>query len=195
MFKIGNRTISQSATVQTTEQFAARGSVSNQPQTAEANNSTTKAASNENTWQRGGLEQDELMQKSVLNHKLNAQDSYQHQVEQVEKNKEAKEEKSSFTISGSIFLGPLVGTALGGPIAGKSDHENKKDDLRSMIEKESEEIKKLQAELNEVYDSSFVATANWFSGRDEGAEFQGESNVNQATAKKRATNPFKDDDD
>ncbi len=84
---------------------------------------------------------------------------------------------------------------MGSPIAGKSDHENKKDDLRSMIEKENEEIKKLQAELNEVYDSSFVATANWFSGRDEGAEFQGESSVNQATAKKLAANPFKDDDD
>ena len=149
-----------------------------------------------NSRQRAGLQQNEIMQKSVLNQKLTSQESYGHQLEQIEKNKEARDEKSGFSSIGSIFLGPLVGTALGSPIAGKSiDHENKKDDLRSLIEKENEEIKKLQAELDEVYDSNFVATANWLSGRDEGAEIQGESNVNQTTAKKLAANPFKDDDD
>jgi hypothetical protein len=195
MLKIANRITSQSATVETTEQTVAQKSESNQPQTAEVNNAPTKTASSENSWQRAGLQQNEIIQKSVLNQKLTSQESYGHQLEQIEKNKEAREEKNSFSLFGSIFLGPLVGTVVGGPIAGKSDHENKKDDLRSMIEKENEEIKKLQTELDEVYDSNFVATANWLDGRDEGAELQGESNLNQTTAKKLAANPFKDDDD
>jgi hypothetical protein len=196
MVMIGKLTISQSASVQAT-QLEHQESVSNQPpQTAEASHVPTKAASSENTWQRAALKQDELSKKSVLTEKLTSQESYGHQLEQIKKNKEARDEKSSFSSLGSIFLGPLVGTAVGSPIAGKSDHENKKNDLRSMIETASEEVKKLQAELDEVYDSSFVATGNWFSGRDEGVEFQGESNVNQSTARKLTTKTsFGSDDD
>jgi hypothetical protein len=89
----------------------------------------------------------------------------------------------------------LVGTFVGENVAGKSDLENKKNDLRSMMETASEEIKKLQSELDEVYDSNFVSTGNWFSGRDKDVEFQGESNFNPTTAKKQTANPFKDDDD
>jgi hypothetical protein len=197
MLKIASRTIGQFATVQTTEQTEAQGSASNRAQTAAANNTPTRAISSENTSQRAGLQQDELMKKSVLNNQLTAQqESYRQKLEQVEKNKEARDESNSASLFGSIFLGPLVGTVVGGPIAGKSDHETKKDDLRSMIEKENEEIKKLEAELAEVYDSNFVATANWFSGRDEGVEFQGESNVNQTTARKlTAKTSFSSDDD
>jgi len=191
MLKIGKSTISQSVTVQTTEQEA----VSNQPQAAAINNAPTKVASSENTWQRAGLQQNELMQKSVLNEKLTAQESYGHQLQQIEKNKEAREEKSSASF-GTIFLGPLIGTVVGRPIADKADHKNKKDDLRSMIEKASEEIKKLEEELAEVYDSNFVATSNWLFGRDEGAESQGDSNVNQTTATKlKAKRSFGSDDD
>lgn len=193
MVKIGKLTISQSASVQTT-QLEHQESVSNQPQSAETSHASTKAANSENTWQRAALKQDELSKRSVLTEKLTSQESYGHQLEQIEKNKEAREEKSGFSFFGSIFLGPLVGTVVGGSIADKPDHE-KKNDLRSMIENANEEIKKLQAELDEVYDSNFVATANWLSGRDEGTEIQGESNVNQATARKRAADPFKDDDD
>lgn len=195
MVMIGKLTTSQSASVQAT-QLEHQESVSNQPQTAEASHASTKAASSENTWQRAALKQDELSKKSVLTEKLTSQESYSHQLEEIKKNKEARDEKSSGSFFGSIFLGPLVGTVVGNPIAGKSDHENKKDDLRSMIETASEEIKKLQAGLNEVYDSSFVSTGNSFSGRDEGVEVQGESKINQATARKLSTKTsFGSDDD
>ncbi len=192
MLKIGKSTISQSATVQTTEQEA----VSNQAQAAVINNAPTKVASSENTWQRSGLVQEGLKQKSILNEKLTTQESYGQQLEQVQKNKEAREVNGNSSLFGTIFRGPLIGTVVGSPIADKADHENKKDDLRRMIEKESEEIKKLEAELAEVYDSNFVATTNWFVGGDQGAEFQGESNVNQTTATElKAKSSFGSDDD
>lgn len=182
MVKIGKLTISQPINLQTT-QHENQESVSNQTQTTEPSNTPKSSA---NTWQRAGLEQDGLMQQSI---------QYRHLREKIEQDKEAREEKGNGSLFGSIFGGLLVGTSVGGDIAGKSDLEKKKNDLRDMIEKESEEIKKLQAELDEVYDSNFVATANWLSGRDEGTEIQGDSNVNQATARKRAADPFKDDDD
>ncbi len=106
MVKIGKLTIRQSASLQTTE-LEHQESVSNQPQSAETSHASTKAANSENTWQRAGLQQDELMQKSVLNEKLTAQESYGHQLEQIEKNKEAREEKNSFSLFGSIFNGPI----------------------------------------------------------------------------------------
>jgi hypothetical protein len=125
----------------------------------------------------------------IASSKLTAQEFYKDKFEQVQKNKEAREEKSSWTFFGALFLGPLVGTSIGGPIADKTEDKNKKNDLRDMIEKGREQIKKLEAELAEVYDSSFVATGDWFSGRDKGAE---STNVNHVTAKKQTA---KDDDD
>ena len=47
MLKIANRIISQSVTVQTTEQTVAQKSESNQPQTADPNNVAIKTASSE----------------------------------------------------------------------------------------------------------------------------------------------------
>ena len=158
MLKIANRIISQPAAVQAAAQTQTEQPASTQSQTAEA----TKVVSSENTWQRAGLQQNEIMQKSVLNQKLTAQ-------------------KSS-----------LVGTAVGGHIAIKSDHENKKDALRDMINTANEEIKKLQAELDKMYDSNFVATDNFFNGRDEGAE---ESDVSRTIAKEVTATSSNDDDD
>jgi hypothetical protein len=124
---------------------------------------------------------------------ITSREYYRDKFEEVQKNKEARDEKSGGSLFGTIFHGPLVGTRVGEPIADKTD--DKKNELRDMISKASEEIKKLEADLANVYDSSFVATGDWFSGRDKGAEFQGESNVNQVTARKRTTRSSSGSDD
>ena len=123
-------------------------------------------------------------QNAVTSHEY-----YRDKFEHVQKNKEARDEKSA-ALFGTIFGGPLIGTRVGEPIVDKTDQ--KKSDLRDMIEKSSEEIKKLEAELAEVYDSSFVSTSNWFIGRDAGE--QEESNVNQVTARKTTRSSTGSDD-
>jgi hypothetical protein len=116
--------------------------------------------------------------QTAVSNKLTSREFYRDKFE-VQKNKEAREEKSAASSLGTILFGPLIGTRVGEPVVNKTDQN--KNDLRDMIEKQSEEIKKLEAELAEMYDSNFVTTSDLFSGYDEAA---GESNVNRATAEK-----------
>jgi hypothetical protein len=121
---------------------------------------------------------------------VTSREYYRDKFEEVQKNKEARQEKGTDSLIGTIFLGPLIGTRVGEPIADKTDQ--KKNEMRDMIEKTSEEIQKVEAELADVYDSSFIATGDFFSGRDRG---QGESNVNHVTARKTTRSSTGSDDD
>ncbi len=160
----------QPANVQATEKAEAQSSVTAQPQNAEATNTTAPVASSVNKWQRASLKQDGSMKQSVIHEKLTAQQNYDQKKEQVEKNREAREDSNTGSILGTIFGGPLVGTFIGNATDEKSSRtEIKQSDVRKLTEAMQNEAKKLEKDLAEVYDNAFIETVGgWLTGSDSG---------------------------
>jgi hypothetical protein len=136
----------------------AQPAATNQPQ-SEAVNTPAPSANSGNTWQRASLVQDGIVQQTRL-----AQ-SYESSKAEIEREKEAKEENHPATLWGTIFDGPIIGSAIGNGIdTNVSDTEANKSPLRDLVGASAEEMKKLQEQMKEVYDNSFVETAG---GKDD----------------------------
>ena len=174
--------------MQATEKTEVQSSATTQPQNAELNTTPTPAASSANTWQRAGLMQDGTIKQSFLNQELATDQSYAHNQEEANKAKEAREENGNGSLFGTIFGGPLIGTFIGDAIG--SNTETKKNDLRKQIEAMQKEVGKLEEELAEIQDNSFIETfGDWLTGSD-----GGESDIVAATKVTPKYDPDDDDD-
>ena len=157
----------QPANVQATDKTETQPSATARPQNAEAINTAATVASSVNTWQRASLIQDGSMKQSLLNHELATEQSYAHAQVQANKEKEAREENINGSLFGTIIDGLLIGTFIGDAIG--SNTETKQNDLRKHIEATQKEVEKLEEEVAEAQDNSFLETfGDWLTGSDGG---------------------------
>ena len=170
--------------MQATEKTETQSPVTAQPQNAAATNTSAPVASSVNTWQRASLIQDGSMKQSLIHEKLTAQQNYDQTKEQVEKNREAREASNTGSLIGTIFGGPIIGTLIGKAIDEKSSHtEIKQNDLRRLSDAMQNEVKKVEEDLQEIYDNAFIETGgSWLTGSDSGVA---------DSTKQAETNPLK----
>ncbi len=162
MVRINKFSTIQSTNVQGTEQ--AQTAATDQSQ-SEAANTPAPSANSTNTWQRASLIQEGKTQQTNLHNNLTEQ-SYEHAMEKVKQNKEAREESQTGSLFGTIFGGPIVGTHIGNAIETEASTETNKSPVRDLLGTTEAEVKKMQAGLSEIYDSSFVETGGGFVGDD-----------------------------
>ncbi|MFO0727914.1 MAG: hypothetical protein U1E65_29310 [Myxococcota bacterium] len=121
------------------------------------------------------------VENAVKDHLARTNDAYQHHLEQIEKEKEARETKSIWTLIGAIFLGPLIGTAIGGAIGdaandgdegaareakkqvGISDMEvdkafDKFQNARDNLDEAQKNTESVEKFSNELRDAKFIGT-------------------------------------
>lgn len=63
----------------------------------------------------------ENVDASLKNHKEFVETAYKQNLAEIEKNKEARETQSTWTLIGAIVLGPFIGSAIGGAIGGAAN--------------------------------------------------------------------------
>jgi hypothetical protein len=184
MIRIDKYASFQPANVEATE-TQAQSAATSPPQSEAVDKAPTAAANSANTWQRASLAQDGLTQQNVLHNNLDKQD-YAQLREAAEKNKEAREDRQSGSLFGTIFLGPIIGTIIGKEI---DPSTSKRDELKNMMKEKQEDIQRLQKELEEAIDnSSFETFGDWLSGSDSGQSEIGQSEIAQTSS----SNPLKD---
>jgi hypothetical protein len=141
----------RSTNVEGTDQ--AQPADTNQPPT-EAVNTPAPSANSAATWQRASLVQDGIAQQTKL-----AQ-SYERSKTEIEQAKEAREEKQSANFWGTIYGGPFIGSLIGNAVeTDASGTEANKSPVRDLLETTAEEMKKIQEQMKEIQDNSFIETA------------------------------------
>jgi hypothetical protein len=179
MIRINKYANVQPANAEATE-TQAQSPATTQPQN-EAVNTPTSSASRANTWQRASLMQDGIGEQAKL-----AQ-SYERSKTSIEQAKEAREDRQSGALLGTIFLGPIIGTVIGNAV----DADAKKREMQDMMKNKEEETKRLQEELEEAKEnSSWETFGDWLFGSD-----SGQSEISQSEILMEAATKIHDPDD
>jgi hypothetical protein len=180
MIRINKYATIQPANAESTE-TQAQSPATTQPQSEAVINAPTISPNSANAWQRASLERDGIAQQAKL-----AQ-SYELSKKSIEQAEEAREDKQSGALFGTIFLGPIIGTLIGNAV----DADAKKREMQDMMKNKEEEIKRLQEELEEAKDnSSWETFGDWLFGSD-----SGQSEISQSEILMEAATKIHDPDD